>query len=386
MAASLLAACAPKTVTTLPPGQQATQPAPAPEPTPAPAPTPTPVPAGPAKIGLLLPLSGSNASLGQAMLQASEMALFESGSDNLSLEVRDSEQMGGPAAASQQLVAAGVEAILGPVFAPAVAQAAVPARAAQVPLISFSTDKSVAGNGVYVMGNLPQLQVDRVVRYAATRGYKRVAALVPDSPFGRAVTGQLQQTLLAIGGTLASIQFYPPGTTDFSPFLERLGAAKGSFDALLIPEGADVLRTVVPLLSYYGMAQTTVHLLGTSLWNDQSLLREPALVGGLFAAPASEAWAGFADRYRSNYGTQPPRIASLAYDATLLAAALTRDPAHPRIDDNLLTSPDGFSGIDGIFRFRPDGGVDRGLAVFEIQTGAFGMVDPPPQSFPPPGV
>jgi len=387
MAAFLLAGCAPKTVTAPPSTQQATEPTPAPTPAPAPevTPTPTPTPEGPAKVGLLLPLSGGNAGLGQAMLQASEMALFESGSDNLSLEVRDTEQTGGAAAASQQLVDAGVEMVLGPIFAAGVAQAAPATRNAQIPTIAFSTDRSVAGNGVYVMGNLPQLQVDRVVRYAATRGFKRIAALVPDSAFGRAVTGQLQQSVLATGGALSAIEFYPPGTSDFSPFLQRLGAAKGTFDALMIPEGGDVLRLVAPLLSYYGIDQTTVHLLGTTLWNDQGLLREPALVGGLFAAPANEAWAGFADRYRSNYGAQPPRIASLAYDATLLAAALTRDPTHPRINDDILTAPEGFSGIDGIFRFRPDGGVERGLAVFEIQNGAFGTVDPAPQSFPAPG-
>jgi ABC-type branched-subunit amino acid transport system substrate-binding protein len=349
-------------------------------------PTPMPAPAGPAKVGLLLPLTGSNAKLGQAMLQASEMALFESGSDNLSLEVRDTEQAGGAAAASLQLVDAGVEMVLGPIFAAGVAQTAPAMRNAQIPMISFSTDRSVAGNGVYVMGNLPQLQVDRVVRYAAMRGYKRIAALVPDTAFGRAVTSQLQQTVLATGGALSTVEFYPPGTSDFSPFLQRLGAAKGSFDALMIPEGGDVLHLVAPLLSYYGIDQTTVHLLGTTLWNDQGLLREPALVGGLFAAPASEAWAGFADRYRSNYGGQPPRIASLAYDATLLAAALTRDPAHPRIDSGVLTTPEGFAGIDGIFRFRSDGGVERGLAVFEIQNGAIATVDPAPQSFPLPGV
>jgi ABC-type branched-subunit amino acid transport system substrate-binding protein len=380
--AVLLAACAAKTVTTPPTAQQAPAPAPAPEATPAPA----PVPAGPAKVGLLLPLSGNGADLGQAMLQAAEMALFEAGSDNLTLEVRDTEQAGGTAAASQQLVDAGVQMILGPIFAQSVIQAAPPARNAQVPMIAFSTDRSVAGNGVFVMGILPQIQVDRVVRYAGTRGFKRVAALAPDTAFGHAVIGQLQQTLLQTGGTLSDIEFYPPNTSDFSPFLQRLSNAKGSFDALLIPEGGEVLHTVVPLLSYFGMDQTTVHLLGTSLWNDQRLLREPGMVGGLFAAPANEAWAGFANRYRSRYGVQPPRIASLAYDATLLAAALTRDPDHPRIDATALTSPDGFSGIDGIFRFHPDGGVDRGLAVFEIQNGAFGMVDPAPTAFPAPGV
>ncbi|MGH6941784.1 penicillin-binding protein activator [Hypericibacter sp.] len=383
MAAGLLAGCAPKTVTAPPPTQQATEPPPAPELTPAP--TPAPVPAGPAKVGLLLPLSGSNAGLGQAMLQASEMALFESGSDNLSLEVRDTEQPGGVAAASQQLVDAGVQMVLGPIFASAVTQASPAMRNAQVPMIAFSTDRSVAGTGVYVMGILPQLQVDRVVRYAATLDRKRIAALVPDTAFGRTVIGQLQQTVLTTGGALAAIEYYPPGTSDFSPFLQRLGNAKGTFDALMIPEGGDVLHLVAPLLSYYGLDQTKVHLLGTSLWNDQALLREPALVGGIFAAPANEAWAGFANRYRSNYGTQPPRIASVAYDATLLAGALTRDPNHPRIDDSALTGPDGFSGIDGIFRFRPDGTVERGLAIYEIQTGAFGVIDPPPQSFPPPG-
>jgi ABC-type branched-subunit amino acid transport system substrate-binding protein len=381
MAAGLLAGCAPKTVTAPPPTQQATEPPPAPESTP----TPTPLPSGPAKVGLLLPLSGSNAGLGQAMLQAAEMALFESGSDNLSLEVRDTEQAGGPAAASQQLVDAGAQLVLGPIFASAVSQTSPAVRNAHVPMIAFSTDRSVAGNGVYVMGILPQIQVDRVVRYAATLGRKRVAALVPDTAFGRAVIGQLQQTVLATGGALAAIEYYPTGTSDFSPFLQRLGSAKGSFDALMIPEGGDVLHLVVPLLSYYGLDQTKVHLLGTSLWNDQNLLREPGLVGGIFAAPANEAWAGFANRYRSNYGKPPPRIASVAYDATLLAGALTRDPNHPRIDDSVLTGPDGFSGIDGIFRFRPDGTVERGLAIFEIQTGAFGTIDPAPQAFPAPG-
>src|SRR6201991_4556081 len=102
-------------------------------------------------------------------------------------------------------------------FASSVAQAAPAARNAQIPMVAFSTDRSVAGNGVYVMGILPQIQVDRVVRYAGTRGYKRVAALVPDTAFGHAVIGQLQQTLLATGGALSDIEYYPIGTSDFSP-------------------------------------------------------------------------------------------------------------------------------------------------------------------------
>jgi ABC-type branched-subunit amino acid transport system substrate-binding protein len=362
----------------------------------------------------MLPLSGAHAGLGQALLQASEMALFETNATDIRLVVRDTGEPGGAGAASQELVAEGVKLILGPIFAADVAQAAPPARTAQVPMISFSTDRAVAGNGVYVMGILPQLQVDRVVRFAASRGAKRVAALLPDSPFGRAVAGQLPQSALASGGALSVVEFYPPGTTDFSSYVQRLAEAKDSFDAVLMPEGGDAARQAVPLLAYFGVDRNVTRLLGTQLWNDPALMREPSLAGGWFAAPASEAWAAFASRYQADYGGAPPRIASLAYDATALAAALARAPARSGaaggnasgggsvvgpaaaaaptgasagspFSADTLTTPDGFAGIDGIFRFRADGGVERGLAVYEIGNGSANIIDPAPQSFAPPG-
>lgn len=415
LAVALLAGCAQRTVTTAPPAGQAAQPAPPAESAPAPVATPevapAPVPAGPVKVGLMLPLSGANAGLGQALLQASEMALFETNAANIQLVVRDTGEPGGAAAASQELVAEGVKLILGPIFATDVAQAAPPVRAARVPMISFSTDRSVAGNGVYVMGILPQLQVDRVVRFAASRGAKRVAALLPDTPFGRAVAGQLPQSALASGGALSTVEFYPPGTTDFSSYVQRLANAKGSFDAMLMPEGGDTVRQAIPLLAYFGVDRNATRLLGTQLWNDPALLREPSLAGGWFAAPAPEAWAAFASRYQSDYGSAPPRIASLAYDATALAAALARSAAAGAsaggstsggaligtaaaatpagagapFSPEALTTPDGFAGIDGVFRFRTDGSVERGLAVYEIGNGSVTVIDPAPQSFEPPG-
>ncbi|MFZ5791465.1 MAG: penicillin-binding protein activator [Pseudomonadota bacterium] len=385
--------------------------APAPVTTPEILPTPAPAPAGPVKIELMLPLSGANAGLGQALLQAAEMALFETNAADIQLVVRDTGEPGGAAAASQELVAAGVKLILGPIFAADVAQAAPAARAAQVPMISFSTDRAVAGSGVYVMGILPQLQVDRVVRFAASHGAKRIAALLPDSPFGRAVASQLPQSALSSGGAVSVVEFYPPGTTDFSSYVQRLADAKDSFDAVLIPEGGDAARQAVPLLAYFGVDRTRTRLLGTALWNDPALLREPAMAGGWFAAPAGEEWAAFASRYRADYGGVPPRIASLAYDATALAAALARGPAAKTSAEatasggalvgtaeaatptggspfgtETLTTPDGFAGIDGIFRFRTDGGVERGLAVYEIGNGSVTVIDPAPQSFVPAGM
>jgi ABC-type branched-subunit amino acid transport system substrate-binding protein len=332
---------------------------------------------------LLLPLSGHNAGLGQALLQAAQMAVFDLADDRFTLVVRDTETPGGTAAAAQQLVQQGARIVLGPIFAGQVAQAAPTVRAASVPMVAFSTDVTVAGNGIYVMGVLPGLQVARVVGYASAQGLTRVAALAPASAFGQTVVAALHSAAPRFGAAVAQVDYYDPAATDMSAPVQRLNpGGTPQFDALMLPEGAPRLTAIAPLLPYYDIDTTKVRLLGTALWDDRALAREPALVGGWFAAPQPEQWHSFASRYRGLYGTEPPRIASLAYDATALAAVLGR-AGGAGFGAEAITSASGFSGVDGVFRFRPDGQVERGLAVFELQAGGPVVIDPAPQSFEP---
>lgn len=386
MLALSVAACAQK-VATPPAGEQAAPPATAgaggvPPPAAAPQALP-PAEAETVEVGLLLPLSGANAALGQAMLQAAQMAVFDLGDERFTLDVRDTEALGGPAAASQQLVAEGAQIVLGPIFAAQVTQAAPAVRAAGVPMVAFSTDVTVAGDGVYVMGVLPGLQVSRVVGYASAQGLKRIGVLAPSSAFGQTVVAALNRAAPRFGAAVAQVGYYDPAETDMSGPVQRLNPGGAPpFDALLLPEGAPRLTSIAPLLSYFGIDTTKVRLLGTALWDDRALAREPALLGGWFAAPQPEQWTRFAQRYRSLYGSEPPRIASLAYDATALAAVLGRSGG-AGFGPEALTGASGFSGVDGVFRFRPDGQVERGLAVFELQAGGPVVIDPAPQSFEP---
>lgn len=386
--ALLLAACASQRF--VPPPQPAPQPE-TPASTPAPQPqatVPSETPdAGPVKVGLLLPLSGSNAGVGQALLQAAEMALFERAPTEFELVVRDTELPGGAAAAAAQLVVGErVRLILGPLFGAQVPQAAAAARASNVTLVSFSNDRSVAGPSVYVMGVLPQLQIDRVVGYAAGRGLERFAGLLPDNAFGRTVASALQSSVLRNAAVLSLVDFYNPNSPDLHVNIERIAKARSEFDALLIPEAGERLKLFAQYMSYYGFDQTAARFLGSTLWNDPSLAQEPVLVGSWFAAPPELAWTDFAARYRSNYGAPPPRIASIAYDATALAIALAQGEGGIDTGVELLTNPDGFNGVDGIFRFLPDGSVERGLAVMELQNGRIETIDPAPTSFLQPGL
>lgn len=340
------------------------------------------------KIGLILPLSGERGSLGQAMLNGAQLALFDATSSNIALEVRDDAGAVGPAAqAAQSALVDGSELILGPVFAQNVRAVGPVARAGGVNVVAFSTDKSVAGNGVYVMGFLPSLQVERIIGYSSRQGLKRIAALLPQSPYGQTVAASLEKAAARSGATVAQVAYYDPNSPETSFAVGQLGdflASGGQVDALFIPEGDQRLLGIVRSLPGFGIDPLQVRLLGSTLWEtlgDAGAMSEPLLAGAWYPAPDPERLQQFRQTYQSTYGDSPPRLAMLAYDAVLMAAALAAGPSGPDFSATAITDPNGYYGIDGLFRLNADGGVDRGLAVLEVTPTGPQVREPAPQSF-----
>lgn len=379
-AALVLSACAP----TVAPPPPASQPAPAP---PAPivqAPSTAPVPADTdIKVGLLLPLSGPQASLGRSMLQAAEMGLFDVGGENFKLVVRDSATSGGPAAAARDALADKADIVLGPLFGAELKQAAAPVTAAHVPMVSFSNDTSQAQPGVYVLGVTPESQINRVVAYAASQAVKRFAIMAPNSPYGRLVLSTYQEAVVKAGGSISQVVFYDPKSLDLTqPVREMADAYKRSgFDALMIPEGGQKLRAFAAMLPAFEIPTGLVRLLGTAQWQDPALLSENALLGGWFAAPAPDRWQAFAQRYATLYGTPPDPRAGIVYDAVTLAVALAQSKEGGDFSNARMTDPSGFAGVTGVFRLSPNGTTERGLAVLEVTPGNFIVKDPAPATF-----
>lgn len=387
----LLGGCAPN----LPPPQAPSQPQPtAPEAAPPPPSSSLLTPAVPqqAKVALLLPLSGQNAAIGRALMQAAEMGVFDSAGDDFSLIVRDSAAPGGPAAAVGSALQEGAQLILGPVFSTEIAPAAQ-ASGGAVPLISFSNDRTAARPGAFVLGVTPQAQVERVVGYAASQQVKRFAILYPNSAFGAVVRQAYQDSVVQAGGEVATMQAYDPGATDFISTMQSLSASykNGGFDALMIPEGGQRLRAVAAMLPGFDIPVAgpgggptpagTVRLIGTSLWNDPALAREPILAGGWFAATPPDRWAAFAQRYQEIYGAAPDPRAGIVYDAVTLAVALSKSKQGGDFSPARLTDPSGFAGVTGLFRLNPDGTTSRGLSVLEFGPGGIAIRDPAPATF-----
>lgn len=356
---------------------------------------PAPVVAPPRKVAvsLLVPLSGKKSGLGQSMLKAAQMALFDIGSANFQIVPRDTKGTPeGAAAAATEAVNARADLILGPIFAEELKAVKPIAGSAGLPVVSFTTDWTLAGDNTYIMGFLPFIQVARVAKYAQSRKYSRFAVYAPQTEYCDIVIRTLQNS----GVSVVHVKRYAAMQQDLSALVQDFAnttkdpavPGKFDFDALLLPVGSEGLRSLVSALDQAGITQPSVRFLGTGLWDDVTLTNTSALFGGWFAAPDPVLRADFERRFQENFGTAPQRLSSLAYDATALAAVLARSApagAETPYTRDAMVNPRGFAGIDGIFRFRPDGLSERGLAVLEIQQGRTVVVDRAPTAFVLPG-
>jgi ABC-type branched-subunit amino acid transport system substrate-binding protein len=336
---------------------------------------------GQVKVGLLLPLSasGNAAVAAQSMRNSAEMALAEFQNPNIQLLIKDdSGNAQGAAQGAQQALDEGAEIILGPLFAQSVPATAQVARAKGVSCIAFSTDSSVAGRGVYLLSFLPESDVNRIVEYSASIGKKSFAALLPDNAYGNVVEAAFKQAVPRRGGRIVAFEKYG---ADRATAARTVAQALGQADALLIADDGDSVVATADALTAAGANLRNIQLLGTGLWDNPRVSASPALQGGLYAAPDPSGFRAFAGRYRTKYGAEPVRTATLAYDAVALVAALARTQGPQRFAPDVLTSPSGFAGIDGLFRFRPDGTNERGLAVMRVATSGSVPVAGSPKSF-----
>jgi branched-chain amino acid transport system substrate-binding protein len=345
-------------------------------------------PQKPVRIGMLLSMSGYGPQTvaAKGLKQAGELALFELDNPLVQLIVKDDKGTPqGAAQAAQEAIGEGAEILIGPMTGAAASAVAPVARQSNVPVLTFSNDRRAAGGGVYLMSALPETEIERIVTYAASRGKRRFAALIPNDAYGQVVEPAFRQTVERNGGTVAVITRYPLeanamlGTVRaLADEVKQSADSTAPIDTLLIAAGADMLPQIDPILTYAGIGGDRIQLLGTSGWDFPNAGRSAAFVRGWYPGADPHGWADFAQRFTRSFGQPPPRIASLAYDAVSIAITLSSAEPGQRFTTAALTRSSGFTGVDGSLRFRPDGLPERGLAVLELQTFGGNVIDPAP--------
>lgn len=346
----------------------------------------------PVKVAILLPLSGPKSNLGQSMLQAAQLALFDMGYTNFNLMPRDTKgTAAGASAAAATAIGDGAQLILGPLFADSVRAVKAVAKPNNINVIAFSTDWTLADRSTFLMGFMPFSQVERVAQYATSQGYRNFALIAPRDKYGDLVTGRFEQEVRNNTGRIAQSLRFTPGDPAVINQIARLQSPAGTpandppFRAVFMPVGGSQIETISSALSYNKLMPSQIKRLGTGLWDDPRIAGQPNMQGAWFAGPSPRARQNFERQYYATYGQKPVRLGTLAYDATALAAILARNGfsrgSTPAFDYASLTNPSGFSGTDGIFRFQPNGLVERGLAVLELRRGQIVEIDPAPKRF-----
>jgi len=360
------------------------------------------------RVALLLPMTGGTARVGQSLANAANMALLDVKSTSIKLTVYDTAP--GAAAAARRAVAEGNKLFLGPLLAADVTAVRGVAKTAGIPIISYSNNADVAGNGVYILGFQPDQSIDRVVRYARAQGVERFGALVPAGNYGQRASGAMLRAVRESGGKVTAVETYERSRaklqaavrrlTDYearvarasqggivradgtvAPVQERLGPV--SFQALLIADGSQIASAFLGPLTQYGAGPGKVRYLGPELWNAEPGIRSvPGLHGAWYASVPDARFQQLASRYRAKFGGAPSRLASLGYDSVLLVNAIADSwTIGSSFPEARLRDSDGFAGVDGIFRFGASGIADRGLEVGQVGASGTTVVSPAPRTF-----
>ncbi|ABI77958.1 conserved hypothetical protein [Hyphomonas neptunium ATCC 15444] len=344
------------------------------------------------RAAVLLPFTHPSANVrteAESMLAGIELALFElAGTDFLIMPMDTAGRASTAEARADEAIKEGADIILGPLFSANVGGVKAAGNRKSIPVVAFSNDVNAAGGGAYLASIMPEEEVIRVMAYAASRGTRTFVFLGPDSPYGRQVETAMRTEAAKNGWRMASSAFYPAdgGAGDQARQIASVVKAEYANSSerigVMIPERGNKLLAVAPLLPYNGVNLGRVRLMGTSTWDDSAIWREPTLEGGIFATPDPDSMATFKETYRRIYGRAPSDLAAAAYDAAAMAVNLS---ATGTIQHSGVTDPNGFMGVNGLFRYRLDGTAQRGLAVKQIGGSGASVVEKGITQFPPGG-
>lgn len=341
------------------------------------------------RIAVLLPFTHSSAGVrneASGLLAAIEMGLFDQGGTDILLLPKDTKGDARVAATvASEAIREGADLIIGPLFANNVTSVANTAREHKIPVLAFSNDRSAAGGGAYLISFPPEEEVARIVDWASLQGINRFAFIGPRNVYSRRVETALRFEASRRGGTVVGSEFYSPGDEAPVDEAQRLaGRVKSALNAgaekvaIMIPDDGIPLRAVAPLLPYYGNDMRRLQYIGTSVWDDPTIWREPVMNGAVFATPDPQAGRYFTNAFERNYSRKPADLSSLGYDAVALAIPFLEDG---EITEDELRELDGFRGLNGLFRFRNDGTVERGLSIMTIKPSGPELLESAPESF-----
>ncbi|MEX0318820.1 MAG: penicillin-binding protein activator [Ruegeria sp.] len=343
----------------------------------------------PVPVALLVPRGSrqpGDAVLAQSLENSARLAIADLG--NVQIDLRVYDTAGNPntaAAVAQQAVNDGAKIILGPVYAQAANAAGLAVLNKQVNVLSFSNNTNIAGGNVFVLGPTFSNTANRLASFAASQGKSSVVVVHSNDDGGQlgraAITQAVGRSSARVVGTVG-YERSQQGVINSVQTIRSTVSSSGADSLFLTSTTAGALPLYSQLLPEAGVSPAATQFIGLTRWDIPSQTLElPGVQGGWFALPDPGKAQAFRSRYQASYGGAPHPIGGLAYDGIAAIGALVGAGKSDALTGAALTQNAGFQGVGGIFRLRPDGTNERGLAVATIQNKQVVVIDPAPQSF-----
>lgn len=347
-------------------------------------------PGTPVPVALLLP-AGSGAAgdeiLARDLKQAAEMAITDLG-PSVQIDLRVYDVGSDPSLSAQmanQAVADGAVIILGPVFGEAANAAGAAVRGQGVNVLSFSNNTDIAGGNVFVLGLTFQNTANRLAAYAAAQGKGKILIAQDETPQGDLGRRSIEMAAGRAGASVVGTvpyAFSGPGVTAAVPTIVSTARSSGATSVFLTADSAGALPLLAEVLPQAGLGPASIQYAGLTRWDiPPATMSLPGIQGGWFALPDPGLSNQFQARFTAAYGAMPHPIAGLAYDGIAAIGALVKSGRPDPFSASSLTQGAGYAGVYGVFRLLPGGGNERGLAVAQVRSGTYAVIDPAPRSF-----
>ncbi len=350
-------------------------------------------PTKPVVVALMVPYDSGkplNDQLAENLVNAARMA--QSDLQGVAIDLRVYNTGADPARASAEAtraIAEGAQIIIGPLFSGATSAVGAVAAPEGINVLSFSNNEAIAGDNVYIMGVNFRDIATRLFSYSLGTGVSNIGVVYPAGAEGEAGRAAAEYAARRTGATLAAAASYPlsmEGLSEAAPEIAGIMADNRVQGILFTDTPTRGLPFIAAALGSEGITRRNTQFMGLARWDTSTeLLNQPSMQGGLFAVPDPALTAQFDERYLARHGVEPHNLAAIAYDAVAAVGALIKTAQAEGTTDTFsrerLTNPNGFIGVNGIFRFTPDGMNERGLAVLKVDKGDAVVVDPAPRSF-----
>ena len=345
---------------------------------------------GKVQVALLVPGGSGQASdelLARSLQNAARLAITDlGGAAKVDLRVYNTAGQPAQAAAmATKAVAEGAQIILGPVFAQEANAAGVAVAASGVNVLAFSNNPDIAGNNVFVLGPTFGNTAGRLASYAVRQGKSKIMIVHDRNTAGEQGRAAIASGVAAAGGQVVSTgsyEFSQNGVMAAAPGIASAAKSSGAQAVFLTADTAGALPLVSQLLADNGLSSASTQFIGLTRWDiPAATLALPGVQGGWFALPDPALYQQYQSRYQASFNEPPHPISGLAYDGIAAIGALMKNAKGGPISKQALTQGAGFVGVNGIFRLRPDGTNQRGLAIAQIRGGQSVVVDPAPRSF-----